>query len=239
MKTIEKVIICIFFLMSAIGCTSESSNQTKKHEYIAVSEHTREIVLKNLRLALAPNRQAARIYFNGTCDRDDTGDLLFPIINIHAPVKQGRGLESVRDIFRNDLNVAVSETHSGIVKITIGKVSGAILDTKIPLLKLDQRAQYNPGGLEGAIPAIEDTSEFKAASKKLKTSQVSYFYIGGVVPALETLPHLPASITNVTVDEALDSVAKTFGGVVTYGECKKPNGENLIDIGFYYLSSDK
>jgi hypothetical protein len=37
----------------------------------------------------------------------------------------------------------------------------------------------------------------------------------------ENLPHLPEAISNVTMDQALDLVALTFGGIVEYGTCEK------------------
>lgn len=233
MRDAGSIIIFSLFITGMTGCSSEATNNTNKQEYAAAGERTREMILEDLQLAFGSSPRAARIYFSASCDLNEFGNLLFPVLDVESPVEHGHGLESIREIFRYDSNVVVSEGGSGIFKITIGKVSGRILDTEIPLLTLNQRAQYNPDGLDGAIPAIESTPEFKAASKKLKTSQVAFFYIGGVEPALETLPHLPGAINNVTVDQALDSVAKTFGGVVFYGECMKPNGESLIDIWFY------
>jgi hypothetical protein len=44
------------------------------------------------------------------------------------------------------------------------------------------------------------------------------FSIGIAQPA-DGFPHLPAVITNVTMDQALDIVAKTFKGIVLYKFC--------------------
>jgi hypothetical protein len=48
----------------------------------------------------------------------------------------------------------------------------------------------------------------------------------------EGAPHLPPLMTNVTVDDALDSVAQTFKGIVLYGACTQPDGKELFDINY-------
>jgi hypothetical protein len=45
-------------------------------------------------------------------------------------------------------------------------------------------------------------------------------------------PHLPKVMQNVTVDEALDSVARVFNGVVLYGTCKLPDGNELFRVDY-------
>ncbi|MGC2405114.1 MAG: hypothetical protein WA431_01755, partial [Candidatus Cybelea sp.] len=47
-------------------------------------------------------------------------------------------------------------------------------------------------------------------------------------------PHLPELMQNVTLDEQLDAVARTFKGIVTYGVCVQPNGKSLFRLGFVY-----
>jgi len=49
---------------------------------------------------------------------------------------------------------------------------------------------------------------------------VPEFAIYPIVSADPKLPHLPASMTDVTVDEALDRIAQTFGGLVIIGSAR-------------------
>jgi hypothetical protein len=42
---------------------------------------------------------------------------------------------------------------------------------------------------------------------------------------------------NVTVDEALDSVARTLRGIITYGICKRPNGKALFNIDYVFAAN--
>ena len=196
-----------------------------------------QTVIKDLQLALAHTGKTARIYFHAACYQGDDSRVLFPVIDVQ-PLQSGEsGLEAVQKIFRNDKDVRVTETRSGIVTIVIGKVSGAILSTKLPLLKLSRSARYNPGGPGGAIDTIESAAVVKAAAHKLGIQQEPYFYIGLVEPLMKTLPHLLPEMRNVTVDQALDTIARTFPGVVVYGECTRPDGGVLIDINFDWFKT--
>lgn len=47
-----------------------------------------------------------------------------------------------------------------------------------------------------------------------------------------TLPHLPASLKNVTMGQALDLVATTFGGIVMYQTCVEPSGKRFVSLNF-------
>jgi hypothetical protein len=57
-------------------------------------------------------------------------------------------------------------------------------------------------------------------------------YSAFVVEPREGLPHLPETIQNMTVDQALDVIARTFKGIVIYGECARSNGERSFWIDF-------
>jgi hypothetical protein len=41
---------------------------------------------------------------------------------------------------------------------------------------------------------------------------------------------------NVTIDSALDAVARTFTGIVMYGACMQPDGKSLFRLNFIYNS---
>jgi len=215
-----------------------SKLQNSGYPYNPAHVFAEENVLINLELALASTGQGARIDFRGSCDdTSNIGKLLFPALKVHTPVKTGGGFESVRDMFRDDLNVVVSEDGSGLIKINIGKVSAAILNTPLPVITFSELEQYNPGGPGGAIARITETSEFKAAMTRLKLEQQSVFYILPVWPSEESYPHLPPSFKNTTVNQILDSIAKIFPAAVWYGECITPKGENFFDIQMSKFSS--
>jgi len=110
----------------------------------------------------------------------------------------------------------VTEGRTGIIRIRIGKAPDAFLQTKISLLTLKPMEQYNP---TLAVSAIESTGEVEAAMRRLGVRPVQAIGTQLIAEPAKGLPHLPSSMKNVTVDQALDSIAKTFKDVVVYGAC--------------------
>ena len=113
------------------------------------------------------------------------------------------------------MNIEVKESPPGIIRVTIGKVPDAILQTKINLtIKPDNLYDYF-----AIMRAIYISDEVHAAEKKLGFESIfGEFSVFHQVP-MEGLPHISGSFSNVTMDEALDTVAQTFKGIVIYHAC--------------------
>jgi hypothetical protein len=132
-------------------------------------------------------------------------------------------------MFQNHKEITVAE-ESGIIRIRIGNMPDAILRTRISLIKLKPMEQYNP---DPAMAAIEETKEVKTAMRRLGFQSPVVVASGPLAVPEEEFLHLPTSIRNVTMDEALDLIAKTFKGIVIYGACARPsNGERLFRTEF-------
>ena len=135
------------------------------------------------------------------------------------------GIAAVRQIFRDDPQVMVTQDQSGMLRITIGTVSTTVLRTRIPSLTLNPMAQYTP---KDAVFAIAISANNYAKEHRL--------HFGIAATVLDVIgrgpsngaPHLPKLMQNVTVDEAFDSLARTFNGIVLYGTCKMPDGNELF-----------
>jgi len=236
MKSI-RVVLVLVLLANTIH---RLDSQPAAHNQPVLQEKSRrdeKSVIKFLQSALARTGSAARIYFHGTCDVNPDGSLQFPAINIVPLSGDEVGVAAVQEMFRNDKDVMVTSDTPGVIRIVIGSVSRTILDTRLPSLRLTKTAQYNPGGPGGAIDAFESTAAVQAAMRESKVHQESDFYIGLEQPVLARLPHLRSSIKDMTVDQALDSIAKTFPGVVVYGECARPDNSHTIDLWFDWLPS--
>jgi hypothetical protein len=81
-----------------------------------------------------------------------------------------------------------------------------------------------------AIRAIESTPEFmKAAGLHHPPNALILGVPFGADH--EDMSGLPPMLEGVTVGEALDIIATTFGGIVVYGECK--DNPRAIDIHFF------
>jgi hypothetical protein len=222
----------VFLVGSVWGCLSAAAlPQAKQRWYSFGTTPNEDAVLKYLRPALNSAGKAGRLYYRGACQQESGDPIPFPLIETRLPSRGETGLAAVREIFQNDKDVTVTEGLSGIIRIRIAETSTEILETKISLLTLNRMEQYNPGD---AISAIERTKEVEAAMRKFGLRLP--LNLGG----LESLPtnmrpHLSPSMKNVTVDQALDSIAKTFRGIVVYGECAEPaepGGARLFDIDF-------
>jgi hypothetical protein len=154
----------------------------------------------------------------------------FPLFPLQPPSPDKTGVAAVREIFKNAEDIRIAVEPPGIIRIWIGKVPAEILRTRISLLTLDRQAQYDPSF---AIGAIESTKELEAAETSRGLSLAPN--VGGLVAAAENgLPCLPASMKNITVDEALDVIAKTWGGPVVFGACTAPadsRGRKLFWLG--------
>jgi hypothetical protein len=182
-------------------------------------KHNEYAMLTYLVPVLLQARKAGRIYYApSSCVPDENDPDPFPTIDMQPPPKETSGLAAVREIFRHDHNIKVKESPSGIIRIRIGKIPDAILQTKLSRIYLMPIAQYNP---VDAILAIERSEEVQAAMHRLGIHQAFQAVNVQIVMPAPGLPHLPKSIDNLTMEQALDLVAQTFRGIVEYGACTK------------------
>ena len=188
-----------------------------------------------MRPALIYAGGVARVYYAGECPaRDRTGlvqMLPFPLVWLEPTPQGATGTDAIRQTFRDDPNVSVVQDRSGMLRITIGSVSDLVLKTRIPSLTLDRSEQYN---VLSAIDKIAFTVDIYAKQNGLpfgEAPSVIDHLVGGWI---DGAPHLPATMKNVTLDDALDAVARTFGGIVVYGQCARPDGKTLFLFGFTY-----
>ncbi len=188
-------------------------------------------IIERLKSALSSTQYSARMYFHGTCYGNGGDALRFPKIEVLPPKDGEHGVSAVRGMFRKNANVLVSVDASNIVRITVGKVYKPILETRLTSIELSDEARYNPDGPAGAIDAIEETAPVQEAMREYRMHRESAFYIGLLTPPIPKLPHLPAKMKDLSLDQTLDVIAKTFPGVVVYGECENLDMSYTIDIG--------
>lgn len=227
------VALTVLMLGSVLACLSAApSSRAQEDSYsYSTSKRNEDAVLKYLLPVLSSAGKPGRLYYRAACHAE--GDPVpFPLTEVQLPSKGKTGLAAVQEIFQSDKNVTVTEEPSGIITIRIGDVPAAILQTKISLLSLEPIEQYNPTEV---IRAIESSKDMEAAMRSLGVSPVSIPFDGLFTPPGKGMPHLPPSVKNVAVGQALDSVAETFKGIVIYGECAepaKPGGRRLFWLDF-------
>lgn len=215
--SVRFLLLFVFFSLCVQASPLEVSGQKNPAQE---SERNEEAILDALRPILQSAGAGARINFHAVCR--ETGKekaVWFPRVNIQRSSNGTAGLEAVRQLFKHDDKVVVKRGARGLIRIRIGNVSAALLRTKISTLKLNALQQYNP---YDALGAIELTSEFESAVEKLRLYNLPVVVGGLVFEPEPDLPHLPSVMKDVTIDQVLDAIAKTFGGIVVYGECVSP-----------------
>jgi len=195
-------------------------------------------VLKYLWPALVANGSAGSIYYSTVCG-DAKDSLPFPEVAVQPPSSGNVGLAAIREIFSKDKNVKVSRDQSGMIRITIGhrghaapqtivgKPQRTLLQTKIHSLQLNPSEQYTAGL---AVLKITSAKEFVFAVASVGLEYPLTTYSMGVNEPEKGLPHLPPVIKDITLQQAMDRVAKAFGGIVLYGTCEGENGQRLVDF---------
>jgi hypothetical protein len=187
-----------------------------------------DAVLRNVRPVLQSSGAVARIYYHASCQADDDYPIPFPKLALRAPKAHAKDVSDLRDFFRNSKQVRVTDAESGLVRIVVGNAPETLLHTKISSLVLKPVEQYD---VQSAFRAIEDTVEFQQALRKLGMRGIPRPYNLPIQSPVEGLPHLPASFANITVDHALDTIAKTFGVIVVLGCCDSPPTYDLTYTG--------
>jgi hypothetical protein len=206
-----------------------SASQDIKQSQYDAGEDNKASVLKYLMPVLTQAGKVGRIYFAADCPPDEAYPYVpypFPTISVKPPAEGASGVAAVQEMFREDKNVTIEEKPEGIVRVRIGGPNEELLQTRIANITFNSEEQYNS---EWAIRAIKSTKEVAATIHNLGITGDSRPVTWLETAPDERLPHLPDSIKNVTMDEALDRVAQTFGGMVVYGTCVK---QHYITIKF-------
>jgi hypothetical protein len=184
------------------------------------------MLLRDIRPLLKPTGTAARVYVASKCLGDSEDVLFFPRIEVNK-TKGKVGAPALQQALANNKNAKVVQRTPGVIGIWIGDVSNELLSTRIDVLRLGDLERYN---YTKAIAAIIDTKEVQAKMRQARMDAVPMVAIYPLVYPDPKLPHLPASMTDVTVDEALDRIARTFGGLVIYWECKGEKSTRLFSL---------
>jgi hypothetical protein len=138
----------------------------------------------------------------------------------------------VDDIFSRSKQVTVSRNRSGHIIILVGNVSEEVLKTKISVITFTPSERYN--AREAIVPIIR-AKEVQTKLSKLGLEEPMIAISGRVLEPDSRLPHLEASMRNVTMEDALDQVAQKFGGIIIYGQWSA-EGARMFLVGFARLT---
>jgi hypothetical protein len=203
-------------------------------EAIRASDRNREAMENYLGPVLTPLGGVGRVYIVTNCGANECPQ--FPQIRMLPASKGKTGLAAVREIFAKDKQTTVMSGPDGIIRVRIGAQPSTLLQTKIHYLRFKPLERYN---IIEAEAAIEGAKEVKAAIKNLGLAEPVVVISELVQQPMEGVPHLPDHIENMTLEQALDLLATTFGEVVLYEECIRPNGTRCYFINHAYVQGGK
>jgi hypothetical protein len=123
-----------------------------------------------------------------------------------------------------------------MVRITIGSVATPLLDATLPAIELGVEGRARGNFAAGELQRIANDY---AAQRRLpfRMARRPMQIIDIISSTVKPVTILPAMLQNVTLDNALDTVARAFHGVVAYEACVEPGGDNLFAISFDYGAS--
>jgi hypothetical protein len=188
------------------------------------SPRSQNYPLDTLRLALRASHSAIRLDYNSDCESNDADLVPLPKLTLQMLPRNKGGLPAIKELFRNDNNVVVTDNQQGLIRIRIGNPSTRVLETTIAKLRLSPIEQYNPNLIVGAI---ENSADMRVAMRKLGMRPVVRIFSYALVQPTEGLPHFPNAVTNLSVERLLDKIAITFNEGIIYGACAR---NHLFDI---------
>jgi hypothetical protein len=192
-----------------------------------LSVRNQEILHRNLGPLLNASALAGRVYVQSSCLGNSTNILFFPRINVKPQTQRKPSVGVIRKALAHNRNVRVAQSRPGILGIWVGDVSNDLLSTRIHVLRLGDLERYN---YTKAIAAIIDTKEVQTKMRQTGMDAVPNVAMYPIVSPDPKVPHLPASMTDLTVDEALDRIARTFGGLIIYWECRGEKSTRLFSL---------
>ncbi|GLQ99114.1 hypothetical protein [Dyella mobilis] len=118
----------------------------------------------------------------------------------------------------------------GLVVARWPGMPNGLLRTRIENIRLNYAENYDP---VKTISAAMTSSEVLNYGKSVNARHV--FQIGGLVePPRDQGVHVPDVLGNVSVEDIFVTTLRTFGGVMTYSECRLPNAAIRYNVSYDY-----
>lgn len=220
------VVVPKLILEPPLGTVPHASLQTTE----GYSDHSwspsNESIFEYLRPVLKNSRKVARLSYRASCQNADFPHAV-PRVLMERPPPGVIGLSAVKAIFQNDSNVVVTEEQDGIIRVRIGEVNDAILQTRISRVTFRGLSQYD--GSE-SLDTLQWTPEMVATRQRLGIGMPPVHIIDMLGRIQPGWVHLPSEVSNATADQVLDQIARTFGGIVMYVACENSSEFNLYFV---------
>ena len=206
--------------MFSIG-VAHSSTEKQTGDNIVVEDENRNRLWGAVKSALYGTDVAVRVNYQSHCELNKgflPEPIPFPKVPVFEPPASSSEIDRLRLMFSDAEDVEVAVKPSGVIETTVGDVSRELLETKINRLDFTEDAQYNA---PTALYEIQETPDFFMKKEALGLRRGGAWEMSTLLAvADDMLPSLPATLDDVTVDEALDLVATTFDFITIFGICE-------------------
>jgi hypothetical protein len=134
--------------------------------------------------------------------------------------------QKLRDILGANSNMHVEQDSDHVIKIFSDDVSHDLLSVHIHRVDLSSEEQYNQNDALLAALDAPEVHDFISQHKVTLATQLNGLRS---IPGSE-LPHMPAHIDDLTVEEYEARILQTFPGLIVYQECFLPDGRRLVSF---------
>lgn len=226
----------VLFLVLWMACTQISGCKAKEQRGTGKPIDTVSDIrrLAPLLSYVKANGVSVWIEYHTSCTSDVSEEIPLDL-EINSDTKNGKGdaLSAIQDMVQGDEGVSVSELRPGLVGIKSDVAGPPILQAKLVNLELTETDRYNP-----TYAIWAGISASRASLQALRVRHILTTGGGlGELPS-KNRPHLNPSAKYETLENLLDDVTGTFGGILVYKECKRSDGTHIFDIDFNRKDDD-
>lgn len=219
--------IALFFVFATLAATANAALADSN-----VAAERQRTLMRHLWPVVKASGKGARIYYNAECAKGGLDDVaMLPSLALDLAGKSDETLAAVQGVFRKVKDVVIKDEPE-LIRIRIGDVPDAVLQTNFDMIAFDPFDRYTD---QAAVLALVMNHEFEAEWRRLGLRVPAKLFSILSPPPTEELPHVPAQLSNITMDGALDVVAKTFKSVVLYGICEDKNVFDITVTGGIYF----
>jgi hypothetical protein len=170
--------------------------------------------------------------YSGDCDDKSQELPILPTVRVPLKDRESSALVMLREMFADNHKMQVTQETGGMIRMVESDVPKELLD--VTIRKLSFSGIYDPKSAEAMIISASEVQDFMKAHGIERGSDRFRFAVRGLRQGPEPgLPHISEDLDNVTVEQALDHLLKTFPGLWVYQNCLSETGGRVV--AFDYL----
>jgi hypothetical protein len=176
--------------------------------------------------------------YRGRCDAGPGKRFDFP--KLQSPQKVSDDpVAALRQIFADDQEMRVTRDANGFIRMVEADVPHDLLDVRVRRIAFKDDEDYPPKDVRyfprdamWAILSKPEVSAFMRDHQIVRRFDIEDASGRRPTPS-PVIPHLPNSLYDVALSEALDNVLRTFPGLWIYENCPSKDGKRVVDFGIY------